>query len=319
MTKTALLFPGQGAQAVGMGREIAQAWSVAAETFRLASELLDLDLEQLCFEGPPEALSASDIAQPAILTVSVATLRALQQDGQAPDVAGAAGLSLGEYSALVAAGALEFEEAVRLVRHRGLYMQEACEANPGTMYSILGLQDAEVERACEEARRRTGGRVWPANYNCPGQVVLSGEEDAAACAAEICNSVGARRAIELDVAGAFHTPLMRPAAEKLAAHLAAVEIRKPRFPVVANVTASPTDEPDEIRGLLLRQVTSPVRWADSMRWLIAQDVQSCSEIGPGRVLQGLLRRIDSSLDCQTVNTPDDLRQCVQTWQGGDDQ
>ncbi|MFO7955847.1 MAG: ACP S-malonyltransferase [Candidatus Brocadiia bacterium] len=313
MDSIALLFPGQGAQTVGMGRDIAEMSPPARQTFDAANETLDMELDRLCFEGPQVELSRSDVAQPAILTVSVATLRALEDAaGGLPPVAGTAGLSLGEYSALVAAGALEFRDAVGLVRKRGLYMQEACDANPGTMYSVLGLEDEEVEDACTEARGRSNGLVWPANYNCPGQVVISGQEKAAAYAAEICDEMGARRVIQLDVAGAFHTRLMEPARDKLAIELENVEISEPRYPVVSNVTGEPNRDPDRIRELLALQVTSSVRWADGMRWLAGQGITDYLEVGPGKVLRGLLRRIDRSLNCQSVNTAEDVTETADT-------
>ncbi len=307
MKAIALLFPGQGAQTVGMGHDIAGAFPAARETFDEANRTLDMELDRLCFEGPQTELSRSDVAQPAILTVSVATLRALEETaGGLPPVAGTAGLSLGEYSALVAAGALEFAEAVSLVRKRGVYMQEACNANPGTMYSVIGLDDEEVEDACTQARGRTGGLVWPANYNCPGQVVISGEHAAAAVAAEVCREMGAGRVVELDVAGAFHTRLMESARDKLALELENVPLRRPHCPVVSNVTGKPTRDPERIRELLALQVTSSIRWGDSMQWLADQGVADYLEIGPGRVLRGLLRRVDRSLNCRSVNTADDL-------------
>jgi [acyl-carrier-protein] S-malonyltransferase len=310
VSKTALIFPGQGAQAVGMGRDLFEAHAPAREAFEEASEAIGLDLAALCFEGPIERLSASDVAQPAILTVSIAALRAMAEEaGRAPAAGAMAGLSLGEYSALVAAGALDFAGAVRLVRRRGLYMQQACEASPGTMYSILGLQDGPVEQACEEARRKAAGGVWPANYNCPGQLVISGEAEAAALAAELCSERGARRAVQLNVAGAFHTPLMQAAADLLAPELAAAEFRAPSVPVVANVTGRPVEAPDQMRELLARQVTSPVRWTDCMRWVIDRGIVDHVEVGPGRVLQGLLRRIEPSCACRSVGGPQD----VQDW------
>jgi [acyl-carrier-protein] S-malonyltransferase len=306
------LFPGQGAQAVGMGRDLAETYASAGEVFDMANRETGLPLDKLCFQGPLHELSRSDIAQPAILTVSIALLRALAEAAGMPvQASAAAGLSLGEYSALVAAGALDFQEAVRLVQHRGVYMQEACDASPGAMYSIIGLEDAQVEQACETARGKTGGGVWPANYNCPGQVVISGDEGPALEAAEACIALGARRAIRLNVAGAFHTPLMQPAAEKLRAELAKAHIRKPAYPVVANVTGRPTGDPNEIRGLLVRQITSPVRWLDSMRWLIGQGIAEYYEVGPGRILQGLLKRTDPSMTCVSLAGAGDVRALVE--------
>ncbi len=295
MAPLALLFPGQGAQETGMGRDLAAGYASARRVFQTANERLDLELDRLCFEGPDEVLARSDIAQPAILTVSVAALRALEEEASGlPPVAASAGLSLGEYTALVAAGALAFPDAVEVVRRRGTYTQEACDANPGTMYSILGLEDAAIEDACARAREQTAGGVWPANYNCPGQLVISGEEQAVETAATICREMGARRAIQLDVAGAFHTELMQPAAEKLGPVLRETEFRNPRHTVVANVTGRPVTDPDEIRRRLIEQITGPVRWSSSMEWLVEQGVEEFCEVGPGRVLCGLLRRIDRS-------------------------
>ncbi|MCK4284277.1 MAG: ACP S-malonyltransferase [Candidatus Brocadiae bacterium] len=302
MSAIGLLFPGQGAQTMGMGQNLAETYSAAREVFDAANEALGLALDRLCFDGPPEELSRTDIAQPAILTVSVAVLRAMAQaGGRAPEARASAGLSLGEYTALVAAGAMEFREAVQLVRHRGLWMQEACEENPGTMCSIIGLEDAQVEQACQTARERTGSGVWPANYNCPGQLVVSGQEAAVQAAAQLCTELGARRTIRLDVAGGFHTQLMKPAAERLAAALAGAHIRRPDHPIVSNVTGQPTEDPKEIGRLLVQQITSPVRWADSMRWFIDQGVEHYYEVGPGRVLRGLLKRTDASKTCLSVS------------------
>ncbi len=308
MNGIGLLFPGQGAQTVGMGQDLAEHYASARAVFDQANEALDLELDRLCFEGPLEELSRSDVAQPAILTVSIAALRAMQEEaGASLDPVATAGLSLGEYSALVAAGAVDFRTAVRLVRTRGLAMQKACEANPGTMYSIIGLEDNPVEQACESAREQTGGGVWPANYNCPGQLVISGEDEPARVAADLCTAMGARRAIRLNVAGAFHTELMQPAAERMAAELRAASINAPSCPVVANVTGSPVADADEIRRLLVAQIVSPVRWVDCMNWFIAQGAERYYEVGPGRVLQGLLRRIDPSRTCSPINAAQDVR------------
>lgn len=306
MRRYGLLFPGQGAQAVGMGRDLTAAYGAARKVFEAANQELDLELDRLCFEGPIEELSASAVAQPAILTVSVAALRALGQAGAAPPAAGAAGLSLGEYTALVATGAIEFRAAVRLVRARGIYMQEACDVNPGAMYSIIGLEDRAVEQVCRTAARETGGGVWPSNYNCPGQLVISGQEEPTARAAALCQEAGARRAIRLNVAGAFHTPLMQLAADKLARKLEKTPIQDPRCPVPANVTGRPAAGAHEIRELLVRQVTHPVRWTDCMRHLIGAGITEFYEVGPGRVLRGLLRRIDSACNCTSIGKAQDV-------------
>jgi len=310
VSNVAVLFPGQGAQSVGMARDVAQAFSAAGEVFRQANEALGLELDAICFEGPQQKLDRTDICQPAILASSVAVLRAIEQvvgPLKGLDVVGSAGLSLGEYTALVAAGALEFEDGLRLVQRRGQCMQQACELRAGTMYSILGLEDDVVEDACAEARQKAAGGVWPANYNCPGQLVISGEQSAAALAAELCRDRGARRVVELNVGGAFHSGLMQPAAEKLAPELDQSDFKEPVFPVVANVTARPVRATREIRALLSRQITSPVRWADSMRYLIGLGAEEFYEIGPGRVLCGLLRRIAPALRCTPVGTAQAVR------------
>lgn len=313
MYESVLLFPGQGAQYVGMSRDVAERYESAAEVFATASAAIGVDMERLCFEGPQEELARTDLCQPAILTVSVAVLRAIEQALKRPVRApAAAGLSLGEYSALVAAGALDFAGAVRLVLCRGAYMQEACEARPGTMFSILGLEDAQVEGICRKVREEEGGQVWPANYNSPGQVVISGERGAAERAAAACTEMGARRAIELKVAGAFHSPLMQPAAEKLAGELKRTEFRSPAFPVVANTTAQPMGSPEEIRCLLARQVSSPTRWAQSMRWCTSQGCGEFLEVGPGRVLQGLLRKLDPKRNCLSVGSAADVESLAQS-------
>lgn len=307
MSHVAFVFPGQGAQAVGMGRDLAETGAPGRRVFDTACEALGIRLDELCFEGPLEDLSRSDVAQPAILTTSIAVLRTLEQSvAQLPAPAGVAGLSLGEYTALVAAGALEFADAVRLVRDRGTFMQEACDASPGTMYAVIGLEDAQVEEACARARRETNGGVWPANYNSPGQLAISGEHAPAARAAGICKEMGARRALQLQVAGAFHTPLMSSAAEKLKPVLQDTQIRKPRCPVIANVNAKPVEDPEQIREMLLKQVTHPVRWTACVQAMSEMGVETFYEIGPGKVIAGLLRRIDRNLACKSVGTSEDI-------------
>jgi [acyl-carrier-protein] S-malonyltransferase len=316
MTKTALLFPGQGAQEPGMGKALAESSAAARAVFEAADAELGIELSRACFEGTAEELGRSDLAQPAILTVSVAALRAMEEAaGAPPPAAVAAGLSLGEYTALVAAGALDLRQAVRLVRHRGRFMQEACETNPGTMFSVIALSDEQVEEACRRARGQTGAGAWPANYNSPGQVVISGQREAAAAAAALCSGMGARKVVELKVAGAFHTPLMQPAAEKLTPMIEALDLAEPAFPIVANVTGRPTREAAEIRGLLIRQVTEPVRWVDCQRALVALGVDRCYEVGPGRVLKGLLKRTEAGCACLSVGTPQDVTAYVQDRRG----
>ena len=312
MTKIGLLFPGQGAQEVGMGKALAESSAAARSVFATANEELGFALDRVCFEGPAEELGHSDVAQPAILTMSVAALHAMAQARGAPlGAAAGAGLSLGEYTALVACEALDFRQAVRLVRYRGQFMQQACEANPGTMFSIISLEDAQVEEACRQARAKTGGGVWPANYNSPGQLVISGDKAAASAAAELCTAMGARKVVELKVAGAFHTPLMQPAADMLAPMIEELDLATPACPIVANVTGRPTNDPAEIRRLLVRQVTEPVRWVDCQRALVALGIGLCYEVGPGRVLKGLLKRTVEACACQSVATPQDVAAYVQ--------
>jgi [acyl-carrier-protein] S-malonyltransferase len=306
-----LLFPGQGAQKVGMGADLCEEFASARDAFALASEAAGMDLLKICAGGPAEDLARSDIAQPAILTASIAVLRALEEAAGRVPVAAAGGLSLGEYSALVAAEAIGFEDAVGLVRRRGRYMQDACEASPGAMYSVIGLEDAPVEEACLKATAAAAQGVWPANYNSPGQVAISGGLEAASAAADLCREAGARKVIELKVAGAFHTPMMAPAAQRLAEDLATVQITPPACPVVSNVTGVPHGGPDDIREALARQITEPVRWVACARSLVRAGAGRFLELGPGRVLKGLLRRIDESCTCDAIGGTDEVRAWAQ--------
>jgi [acyl-carrier-protein] S-malonyltransferase len=306
--KTAILFPGQGAQAVGMGKDVHDALPAARDLYRQASDILGADLAKLCFEGPPDALNRTDVSQPAILVTSLAALEAVR--ARRPEwlegVSATAGLSLGEYTALVFAGAVTFAEAVWLVQQRGRFMQEACDANPGGMASILGLDAAKVGEACAHAQAQGAGVVIPANLNCPGQVVISGAKPAVEAASAKAKELGARRALPLTVAGAFHSPLMAPAQAKLRTALQDVLITRGRIPVYANVTAAPAQEPEEIRRLLGEQVVSAVRWEDAMRAMIADGVRRFVEIGPGTVLTGLLKKIDATVEARNVATMKDL-------------
>lgn len=289
----ALLFPGQGAQTVGMGKDLADAFPAARDVFESANKLLGFDLAKVCFEGPTEELNRTDVSQPAILAHSWAVHAVLSESekGRAllNSAACCAGLSLGEYSALAAAGAMRWEDALVLVRKRGQYMQEACDAVPSTMASILGLDEGPLGEACAEAS--DVGVVVMANFNAPGQIAIAGSKPAVAKACEIAKAKGAKRCIELSVAGAFHSPLMEPARERLAAEIAAVKFSAPRIPVVANVTAKPVSSADEARSLLVKQLTAPVRWADSMQSLVDGGYTAFYELGPGEVLAGLLKRV----------------------------
>lgn len=300
--KLAFLFPGQGAQAVGMGRALADAFPEARETFATADRVLGFGLTELCWNGPAEDLKKSKNTQPALLTHSVAAWRLVEAAGVTPDFV--AGHSLGEYSACVAAGALSFEDALVVTRRRGELMYEAGLARPGAMAAVLGLSAADVEAACAEAA--DAGVVRAANLNAPGQVVISGEPAAVDLACEKAKARGAKRAIKLEVSGAFHSPLMEPAAVGLREALAGVTIRDARCPIVSNAWARPVQRADEIRRALEEQLLASVRWEESMRLLRAEGVEGFVELGTGKVLRGLLRTIDSTATSWNVEDPDSL-------------
>ena len=272
-----MLFPGQGAQTVGMGRDLAEAVPAARELFAQADERLGFGLSTICFQGPAEELNQTALSQPATLVASLAALAALAEEE--PEVLAAAqataGLSLGEYTALVAAGALDFEDAVGLVYRRGQLMQEACDRHPGGMVSILGLDANAVEEIVDEAK--VAGMICAANYNSPGQIVVSGEVAALEKAAELAKGRGAKRAVRLQVAGAFHSPLMASAAEAFAPEVQRVTFRQPRIPVISNVTAEPITDPAVIPQQLVDQISHPVRWEPSMRYLLNQGVTEVVE------------------------------------------
>jgi [acyl-carrier-protein] S-malonyltransferase len=300
LSRIAFLFPGQGAQTVGMGKRLAESLPSARRLFDRAGEVLGYDLAKLCFTGPADALDSTVYSQPAIFVASLAALESLR--AESPDVVlsceATAGLSLGEYTAMVFAGVMEFEDGLTLVQRRGAAMQEASDATPSGMVSILGLERVEVEALCEKAG---GGETLKiANLLCPGNIVISGCQAACERAAEMAQSFGAMKAVPLAVAGAFHTEIMRPADQRCAEALADVPMRKPRIPVISNVDALPHDDPEEIRQILIRQILQPVRWEDSMQYLLRQGFDQFYEVGPGRVLRGLLRRIDRGVSCQCV-------------------
>lgn len=304
MAKTAVLFTGQGAQSVGMGRDIAQASPAAAAVFERANQVLGYDLRALCFEGPAERLEQTDLQQPAIFTTSAAIWQALQERAVLTEpVAAMAGLSLGEYTALFAAGAVAFEDALRLVKRRGELMQEAATAVPSGMVSAMGLDPDQVEAICRQAS--DAGVIQPANFNSPGQIVLSGAKAACEKAALLIEQAGGR-AVPLKVAGAFHSPLMKPAADGLAEMLAVTPFETPRVPVIANVNCQPHGDPDTIRRRLTEQLTQPVRWQESMQKLLAEGVDQFIEIGPGRVLTGLMKKISRRTPIMNVSTAADL-------------
>ena len=299
MARTAFVFPGQGSQQVGMGRDLYLNYPLAREVFEVAGRVLGFDLAGLCFGGPEEELKKTVNAQPAILTVSMAILALLTNQGQRPDLT--ADHSLGEYSALVAAGSLDFKDAVRLVRLRGQYMQEAVPLGRGGMVAVMGLDAAEVAEICAQAAG-SGGVVEAVNLNCPGQVVIAGDSQALERAALILKEKGARRCLPLPVSAPFHSSLMRPAGERLGAQLAAVEIKEPAIPVVSNVTADYHGGGEGVKDLLVRQLYSPVRWEESVRRMIRDGVEIFVEVGPGRVISGLIRKIDPN--ARTVNVED---------------
>jgi len=290
----ALLFPGQGSQAVGMGRDVFETSDAARAVFDAADAALGYPLARLCFEGPEEELVRTEVQQPAILTTSIALLRALEERGEL-NPAYYAGHSLGEYSALVAAGALEFEDAVRLVQARGRFMQEAVPEGRGAMAAILGLAPAAVAAACASVAEQSGRVVAPANFNGPAQTVISGDAIAVEAACARAREQGAKRAVPLEVSAPFHCSMMRPAAEKLAPELARVRFRAPDAPVVTNVEAKPCTDAGLFPGLLEQQVTAPVRFTEMIEFLASAGVDRVLEIGPGRVLVGVVARVSRDL------------------------
>jgi [acyl-carrier-protein] S-malonyltransferase len=283
-----------------MGRRIAEEYPRARELYDRAEKIVGYDLAKKCFEGPAAELDTTEISQPAIFVTSLAALEMLKADSPlaAESCEMAAGLSLGEYTALVFAGALSFEDGLRVVQRRGQAMQAASDATPSGMVSLLLLDREKVEAICREAA--SDGLIRIANYLCPGNIVLSGEKPACARAAQLAEKAGGK-AVSLAVAGAFHTEIMRPADERLAEALAGVTLQKPSIPVFSNVDAQPHEDPDEIRDILVRQVVSPVLWEEAVRNMLASGAGPFYEIGPGKVLRGLLKRLDRKSECQSVN------------------
>lgn len=285
--KTAFVFPGQGSQSIGMGKDLAEKY------LEQANEILGFDLKKICFEGPEEELKKTEVTQPAILTVSVAAFESLKAK-DVPMPSAVAGHSLGEYSALVAASALSFQEAVKIVNLRGKFMQQAVPLGEGAMAAIIGADNNKIKEICSAI-----GNVWPANFNSPGQVVISGKKDSVEAAGTKIKEAGAKRVIPLAVSAPFHCPLMQPAADNLKVELDKIEINDAQIPVVANVTANYVSKASEIRDLLVKQVTSPVLWEDSIKKLLADGINSFVEVGSGKVLSGLIKKTDKTAETKT--------------------
>ena len=301
MSQTAFLFPGQGAQTVGMGRELYESLPAARDLFDRAAEILAYDLAEVCFNGPSEKLNATDHSQPGLFVSSLAALESLRAETPQilEDCSATAGLSLGEYTALVFAGVLEFEAALRVVQERGLAMQAAAEAVASGMVSVLGMELAQLQELIDQ-QRGPNETLQIANLLCPGNLIVSGDQAACQRLAEAATEAGAMKVLPLAVAGAFHTPIMQPAVDRLTTSLQEASFQTPRIPVISNVDAQPHQDPEEIRELLIQQVVSPVLWEDSMKYLLNIGCDHFFEIGPGRVLRGLLRRIDRKVNCDNI-------------------
>jgi [acyl-carrier-protein] S-malonyltransferase len=304
----AFLFPGQGSQTVGMGKDLYDKFSLARRTFEEANSALGYSISQLCFEGPEEKLKLTEITQPAILTVSIAVQRVLAEKGITPHFV--AGHSLGEYSAHVCAGTLKFADAVRLVRNRGKYMQEAVPVGVGAMAAILALSIEKLQSLCEQAARETGQVVSPANINSPDQIVISGNKAAVERAAELAKEAGAKRAVMLPVSAPFHCSLMKPAQDNLARDLGQAAFADPHVGVICNVDATMVSSAAVAREKLIQQVTGAVQWVRSIESLIANGVSTFVEVGPGKVLSGLMRQIDRSKTCLNVENSESLEKLL---------
>lgn len=307
MNKLAFVFPGQGAQAVGMGKDLFEQYDVAKRLFAEADEALGYSIKDMCFEGPADDLKLTANTQPAILTVSVIVNEILKEHGVQPDVAG--GHSLGEYSALVAAGVLSFKDAVALVHKRGQYMQEAVPVGEGGMAAIIGLDDEAIAAACEKATKEAG-EVQPVNFNCPGQTVIAGTTHGVEKAVEELKAAGAKKAVVLPVSAPFHSMLMKPAAEKLAAELDKVAIHDAAFPVVSNFTGELETKAEEIKANLVAQADHPVRWIACVKTMQAFGADTFVEAGPGKTLCGFNRRIDRSIKSLNVENLESLQKTL---------
>ncbi len=312
MGKRAFVFPGQGSQKVGMGQKAFEAWPEVREVFKRAGAALNEDMAELCFQGPQDRLTLTENAQPALLTVSAALFQVLAGRGLRPDFA--AGHSLGEYSALVAAGVISLEDGVRAVRLRGRFMQEATPPGEGSMAALMGILKDEVESLCSEVSEETGRVVEPANFNSPQQIVVSGHRDAVLRLMEKAKEAGCRRAVELQVSAPFHCSLMEPAQRRLEGVLKEIPFSNPAFPVVPNVTAEPTAKGEVLRELLVRQVTAPVMWRLSVERMMEEGVTLFVEVGAGTVLSGLIKKINRKVKTVSFEGPEQLDAVVKAWE-----
>ena len=306
MGKTVFMFPGQGSQYIGMGKEFYEQIPICKEVYDLASEVTGLDIPALCFEEN-EKLNITEYTQICMLTTEAAIYMALEQNGYQPDVT--AGLSLGEYGALIASGVMTAEEAFELVRKRGIFMQEAVPAG-GAMAAVLGLDAAAIEQICRETAEQTGSEVSIANYNCPGQIVISGQEEAVHLAGETCKASGAKRVVPLKVSGPFHSKMLRGAGEKLKEELKKVEISDSFVPYIANVTADYVTKKEEVKPLLASQVSSSVRWQQTIERLLADGADEFVEIGPGRTLSGFVKKVNRDVKVSSIDKMEDFIQFI---------
>jgi [acyl-carrier-protein] S-malonyltransferase len=305
--KIGFIFPGQGSQYVGMGKDFLTNYPIAQELFLQASEILKVDMANLCLNGPESALKLTANTQPAIYLISIIAYRILEQEGIHPAIA--AGHSLGEYSALAAANAISFADGLRLVRKRGELMQEAVPVGKGLMAAIMGLDTKVVEEACVEVQNQ-GKVVQIANYNCPGQVVISGEKTAVEETMAYTKKLGAKKTTVLPVSAPFHSPLMKPAEQALATELEKISFRDPSFPIIANVKGEAVNTGEAVKEILKNQITSPVKWEDSMHYLLGQEIDTVVEVGPGQVLLGLMKRINKNTKGFGVENTDTLNKLL---------